>query len=150
MDTGNVLELWRRLHEKWRLTASLSTTAVLVQLLTPAWETTTWDLDYEARTGDRISAGTRLAVAVRRGPAELAPELRREAGACCGDFNRFLAAFMMCVATATVYSGERFLDKGPGLPGRMSIDLDMHGKRGEEGGGKSSDPCVRQGRPPVL
>ena len=84
--------MWRRFHERWRLTASGATTALLVQLISPSWEVAIlaqqptfpdvreqWDLDcdrHEARRGDRISAGTRLAVAVRHGPAELAPELR--------------------------------------------------------------------------
>ena len=93
--------MWRRFRERRRLTASGATTTLLVQLLSPAWEAAMqaqrpsfpdvldeWGLDCdrdEARNGDRISAGTRLAVAARHGPAELAPELRREAGACGGD-----------------------------------------------------------------
>ena len=164
-ERGNGFELWRRLHERWRLTASGATTALLVQFLSPFWEAVMraqdlsfpevleqWDLDcdrYEVRSGDRISFGTRLATAVRHGPAELAQELRREAAACDGDFDRFLGALRLFVATAAVYDCAGFLDKGPGLPGRGSADMDVGAVvkgGGKKGGSKFSGSCYSCGK----
>ena len=123
-ERGNGLDLWRRLHSCYLPTASGVATALLVRLLILAWSATAasqglsfsdvlglWDLErdrHEARSSDKISAGTRIAVAVRHGSPEMAVERIR---------LRLLGALRLYVAAPAAYSGHGFLGRGPGLPG---------------------------------
>ena len=136
---GQGFELWRQLVQEYESAVGARTTAMLVGLLTPSWDSSRpflevlgeWELaidEYESQAGDAISPTIRCAVVFKHCPPEIRRGLQTHIAGINGDWPRMRGIIRAMLVDIAAYDGSGAkAGEGEG-PVPMQVDAAQSGK----------------------